>query len=299
MRGLDERCVALFSSGEVRGTVHHASIGGEATALGVTMHHREGDLLFSTHRGLAHCLGWGADPLLLAAEVLGRRGGYAHGLGGHMHIIDRERGIAGTNGIVGAGLPMAVGAAYGLQLEGLEEACVVAFFGDGALNTGAAAEALNLAAVWQTPVLFVCENNGFAEMTHSATLTAGTAIERAAALGIRAERVSGDDILEVSQAAAGCFELVRTGRPALLECVTFRAEGHWIGDPEHYRDPDEKASFAEHDPVARFIAAGHVSEAEVARVRAEVDSLLDSVFEQVLAMESPTLEDLQEHVIGS
>jgi TPP-dependent pyruvate/acetoin dehydrogenase alpha subunit len=299
IRGLDERCVSLFASGEVRGTVHHASIGQEGSALGVAMHRRDGDQLLSTHRGVAHCLSWGADPLMLAAEMLGRRGGYAQGLGGHMHIIDAARGIAGTNGIVGAGLPMAVGAAYALQLTGPERACSVAFFGDGALNTGAVAEALNLAAVWKTPVLFVCENNGFAEMSHSAMLTAGSATERAAALGIAAERVSGDDVIDVARAAGSLFDVVRTGRPALLECVAFRAEGHWIGDPEHYRDPVEKASFADHDPVARFVATGLVPDDVVARLQGEVGATLDALFEEVMAMEPPELEDLYGHVIGS
>jgi TPP-dependent pyruvate/acetoin dehydrogenase alpha subunit len=299
MRGLDERCVELFASGQVRGTVHHASIGQEGAALGVGVHRRDGDVMYSTHRGVAHCLAWGADPLQTAAEILGRRGGYSHGVGGHMHIIDPHRGIAGTNGIVGAGLPMAVGAAYALQLTGPDHACAVAFFGDGALNTGAVAEALNLAAVWNTPLLLVCENNGFAEMTHSAALTAGSAVERATALGIVAERVSGDDVLEVAAAAAGLLDIVRTGRPALLECTSFRAEGHWIGDPEHYRDPIEKASFAAHDPVARFVGAGHLDAGEIEAVRVAIEQRLNALFEEVLTMETPTLDDLQQHVVGA
>jgi TPP-dependent pyruvate/acetoin dehydrogenase alpha subunit len=145
----------------------------------------------------------------------------------------------------------------------------------------------------------VCENNGFAEMTNSAGLTAGSAVERAAAMGITAERVSGDDLLEVAVAAAGLFDVVRTGRPALLECASFRAEGHWIGDPEHYRDPIEKASFADHDPVARFVAGGHLDAGEIEAVRTAVEQRLDALFEEVLAMDAPTLDDLQQHVVSA
>jgi TPP-dependent pyruvate/acetoin dehydrogenase alpha subunit len=297
IRSIDQRCVDLFSSGELKGTVHHASIGQEASALGVALHRRQGDLLYSTHRGVAHCLAWGVDLVPFTAELLGKRGGYANGLGGHMHIFDPDRGIAGTNGIVGAGAPMAVGSAYALRQRGIEGAAVVAFFGDGALNTGAVAEAMNLAAVWSAPVLFVCERNGFAEMTHTGPMTAGSAVSRAAALEISTESAAGDDVVTVAEAAGRLLDVVRGGRPALLETTPFRKEGHWIGDPEHYRDPDEKGSFSEHDPIARYLARGEVDSAEAERIAARVDAQVEAVYAEVLAMDKPDADELFEHIL--
>jgi TPP-dependent pyruvate/acetoin dehydrogenase alpha subunit len=297
MRRLDERCVELFESREIRGTVHHSSIGQEGAALGVALHKQPGDLMFSTHRGLALCLAWGADPVRLLAEVLGRRGGYAEGLGGHMHIVDPEQGIAGTNGIVGGGLPMAVGAGYALAAAG-QGGCVVSFLGDGALNTGAAAEAFNLAAVWQTPVLFVCENNGFAEMSYSHHLTAGTAVTRAESYGMAARSVSGDDVLDVAEATASLIEEVRAGRPAMLEIVAFRAHGHWIGDPQEYRTEEELA-FESHDPLGRFIALGRVDPDRVAALDSEVSGRVAALFDQVLAFPEPTAAQMMGPVLST
>jgi TPP-dependent pyruvate/acetoin dehydrogenase alpha subunit len=292
IRRFEERTAELFRTREIRGTVHHASIGQEAPAVGVALHRHPEDLMFSSHRGLAHCLAWGADPVRTLAEVLGRRGGYAGGLGGHLHIVDLERGIAGTNGIVGAGPPMAVGAAQALQLRGTD-GCAVTFFGDGAVNTGALAEALNLAGAWSVPVLFVCENNGLAEMTYSAGVTSGTVLDRARSYAIRAEQVDGDDVAAVAALAGDLLaEMRATGRPAFLECLTFRKEGHWIGDPEHYRDELEKSSFARRDPLIRLMASSSLGEDDAARVEAAVGERLDRVFAEVLAMDKVRAEDV-------
>ncbi len=291
-RLFEERCAEMVSAGQLDGTVLHVSIGQEAIAVGTAAHRRDGDLMFSTHRGVAHCIAWNADLEALLAESIGRRGGYARGLAGHMHIIDLDNGIAATNGIVGGGVPLAVGAALQLRRRG-EGNCVIGYFGDGAANTGAVAEALNLAQVWEVPALFVCENNEFAEMTWSVDFTAGRIVDRAIALGMTAEQVNGNDVMEIYDRAGALIEGIRNGAgPALLECTTFRAGGHWLGDPEHYREAEHKDSFPDRDPIPRLAASAGIEDDEVERIKAEIDLRLEPVFESALAMEPPTIEDI-------
>jgi TPP-dependent pyruvate/acetoin dehydrogenase alpha subunit len=290
-RRFDERCCAAVDEGLLPGTVLHSSIGQEGAAVGVVLGGREpGDVLLSTHRSLAHCVAWGADLVKLLAEFFGRSGGFAGGLHGHMHVIDPESGILGTNGIVGAGLPMAVGAALGLRTQGLP-GVAVAFFGDGAANTGAAHEALNLAAATQAPVVFVCEVNGFAETTSTRATTGGSVVERGAGYGIPAAVVDGCDPLAVAEAAAEAYARARAGHgPTLLECSVFRQGGHWVGDPELYRPDEDKARFAERDPLALLLARGPV--AGEAEIRARVEARLDAVFAEALAQPRPATIDV-------
>jgi TPP-dependent pyruvate/acetoin dehydrogenase alpha subunit len=292
LRAVEERFAAETSSGGLRGSVLHVGIGQEAVAAGVGLARRDGDVLLSTHRGVAHCLMWGCDLGAVAAEVFGRRSGLGRGLVGHMHLVDPDHAVLGTNGVVGGGLPIAVGAAYALQLSG-DNRCVVAFFGDGAANTGAMHEALNLAAVWSVPVLFVCENNGYQEMTRSAGLTAGSVVERAAAYGIPARAVDGADAVEVYSAATHLLTSVRSNSaPALLECDTYRVDGHWVGDPQHYRSADERAARESRDPLPRLIARAGLDSTAAEALRVQVAAGVNPVIDEALRSARPTAADL-------
>lgn len=289
-RRFDERSIEAVDAGRLPGTVLHSAIGQEAAAVGVCWWRAPQDVLLSTHRGVHHCVAWGADLAALLAESFGLEGGFGGGLAGHMHIVDPASGILGTNGIVGAGLPLAVGAALGLRTQG-SPGVAVAFFGDGAANTGAVHEALNLAASTRAPLVLACEVNGFAETTPTRATTAGTVAERSEAYGIPAAALDGCDVHAVAEAAAVAFEHARSGRgPALLELQVFRAGGHWVGDSEHYRDQADRDRFPAHDPVARLLAGGPVDgEAEI---RARVEARLDAVFADVFARPRPASLEL-------
>ena len=292
LRRVEERMVELVDDKHAEGTVLHSGLCQEATPVGVAMAKGERDVLFSTHRGVAHCLAWGADLESVLAESIGRTGGHAGGLVGHMHIVDLPRGIVGTNGIVGAGLPLAVGAAVGLQEQG-SDGCAIAFFGDGAANTGAFHEAMNLASVWKVPAVFVCENNGVAEMTYSEPLTAGTVAGRGAAYEMFSESIDGSEVMEVAESVARALARARAGQgPSLIECKVFRALGHWIGDRQHYRDPDELDRFEEHDPLARLLDKGSVAEAQADAARERVDLELEQALSRVLRQPRPGPDDL-------
>lgn len=291
LRLIDERLDELCA-GPLRGLPLHLSLGQEAVAVGVAAHHGPDDVMVSTHRGVGHVLAWGADPERVLAEVIGRRGGYARGLAGHMHIVAPESGVLGTNGIVGGGLPMAVGAAFGLRRLG-KPAISVAFMGDGAANTGAAHEALNLAAAWRLPVLFVLEDNGLAEMTYSAPQTGGDLRERAMSYGLLTEQVDASDAVAVEAACGALFEVVRgEGRPAVLVCEAFRAKGHFAGDAQLYRDPEDDALREPRDPLMHI--RRELGEEEVGAAREAVAGTVDALFETVLAMPAPTRADLFE-----
>jgi pyruvate dehydrogenase E1 component alpha subunit len=237
------------SSAAVRGPLH-LSTGQEAVAAGVCAHLRTSDLLTSTHRGHGHTLAKGASAQRMMAELHGRASGCNGGKGGSMHIADFSVGMLGANGVVAAGLPIAVGAAQALKLQ-RRDAIVVCFFGDGAINRGPFLEALNWAQVYALPVLFVCEDNRWAATTPTHTLTAGPgAAARAQSLGLPAVEVDGNDVEAVSQAAAALTAEVRTGSgPRLLHALTYRLAGHVSVDPAAYRDADELERERRRDPV--------------------------------------------------
>ena len=294
VRRVEERMIELVEDNHSKGTVMHSGLGQEATAVGVAMARSENDVLFSTHRGVAHCVAWGADLGALVAESIGRTGGHAGGLVGHMYIVDLEKGIVGTNGIVGAGLPLAVGAAIGLRHRG-SDGCAIAFFGDGAANAGAFHEAMNLASVWKAQAVFVCENNGIAEMTYSEPLTAGTIAGRGAAYGMHSETIDGSDVQAVYEAVQQALARERAGEgPSLVECLVHRELGHYIGDPQRYRDSVEQDRFAENDPIARLLEGGDVPAARAEQAREQIDLELEQIFAQVL--QQPTVEPGDLHV---
>ena len=292
VRRVEERMIELVEDKQADGTVMHSGLCQEATPVGVAMARGPNDVLFSTHRGVAHCLAWGADLESLIAESIGRTGGHAGGLVGHMHIVDVARGIVGTNGIVGAGLAIAVGAAIGLRQQG-SDGCAIAFFGDGAANTGAFHEAMNLASAWKAPAVFVCENNGIAEMTYSEPLTAGTIAGRGAAYDMHSVALDGSEVLEVAEAVSEALARARAGAgPSLIECRVHRALGHYIGDPQHYRDPQELDQFEARDPLARLLETGAVPAERVEQARERIDLELEQTLTRVLKQPRPAPADL-------
>ncbi|MEO7853195.1 MAG: thiamine pyrophosphate-dependent dehydrogenase E1 component subunit alpha [Rubrivivax sp.] len=234
----------------VRGPLH-LSTGQEAVAAGVCFHLSRHDLLTSTHRGHGHTLAKGADTTRMMCELFGRASGSNGGKGGSMHIADFSVGMLGANGVVAAGLPIAVGAAHALKLRGAPHV-VVCFFGDGAINRGPFLEALNWAATFCLPVLFVCEDNRWSATTASATTTAGEgATARAAAIGVPGVPVDGNDVEAVCDAAEMLLRDIRGGAgPKLLHALTYRHKGHVSVDPARYRDPAEVSLALEGDPIA-------------------------------------------------
>ncbi|QNP50468.1 thiamine pyrophosphate-dependent dehydrogenase E1 component subunit alpha [Diaphorobacter aerolatus] len=231
----------------------HLSTGQEAVAAGVCAHLNAEDLLTSTHRGHGHTLAKGADATKMMCELFGRASGYNGGKGGSMHIADFSVGMLGANGVVTAGLPIAVGAAHALKIR-KTDAIAVSFFGDGAINRGPFLEALNWAQVYRLPVLFVCEDNQISATTRSAPMTAGSsaASARAESMGIAATRVDGNSVEAVSAAAAQLIAQIRAGSgPKLLHAITYRQKGHVSVDPATYRDPAEVANALLDDPIGR------------------------------------------------
>jgi TPP-dependent pyruvate/acetoin dehydrogenase alpha subunit len=270
----------------MRGLVLHPSTGLEAISVGLAAARADGDALFATHRGMGHCIAWGADPVRSVAEALGRRGGFALGRGGHMHLVDVASGVGGTNGIVGAGLPLALGAAYAVGRDG---GVAVACLGDGALNTGAFHESVNLAAVWRLPVVIVCEDNELTEAMASGEQLAGDSpAARAKAYNIPAAAVDGHDLAAVSAAIGDAFAHARGGRgPSFVACRVPRAGGHFHADAQHYRDPDAAAAAAAADPLARALAAVAVDGAAARALRAAAAERAAAVLAAALASEPP------------
>jgi pyruvate dehydrogenase E1 component alpha subunit len=273
--------VAAFGSSStgtalVRGPLH-LSTGQEAVAAGVCACLERSDYLTSTHRGHGHTLAKGADTTAMMCELFGRATGTNHGKGGSMHIADFSVGMLGANGVVAAGIPIAVGAAHSAKIRG-SGAIVACFFGDGAINRGPFLEGLNWARVYELPVLFVCEDNRYSATTATGTMTAGDgAAVRALSLDIPAVTVDGNDVLAVHEAAAKLVAEIRAGSgPRLLHALTYRVKGHVSVDPAAYRQQSEVAQALENDPLkiaAARLAGKGISVATIeAEARAEIDA---------------------------
>jgi pyruvate dehydrogenase E1 component alpha subunit len=280
IRAFEERAERAHAEGLIVGALH-VSIGQEAVAAGVCAHLLGADVITSTHRGHGHALAKGVDPTAMMCELLGRLGGTCGGKGGSMHIADLAVGMLGANGIVPDGLTVAVGAAHALKLRGVE-AVAVSFFGDGGVNRGPFLEGLNWARVSALPVLFVCEDNGFASTTRTAALTAGPgAAARAEALGVPARAVDGNDVVEVAAATGELLAEVRSGAgPRLLVARTYRLRGHTAVDAATYRDPPELAAAERVEPLVRAAAAlaqAGVTEEELAEDRTRAAREMDAV----------------------
>jgi TPP-dependent pyruvate/acetoin dehydrogenase alpha subunit len=254
IRAFEGSVQELFAANKIPGFVH-LSLGEEAVAAGISSLLRPDDFITSTHRGHGHVLAKGADPRRMMAELFGKATGYCRGKGGSMHIADFSVGVLGANGVVAGGFPIAVGAGLSCKLRGTDQV-VVCYFGDGASNRGPFHEGLNMAAIWQLPVLFVCENNRYASTTSLAYSTAVESIAvRAAGYAMPGVSVDGNDVLAVREAARVALGRARKGKgPTLLECNTYRYRGHFEGDPQRYRTKEEVAKAAENDPIERFRA---------------------------------------------
>jgi pyruvate dehydrogenase E1 component alpha subunit len=236
----------------MHGTMH-LSIGQEAVATGVCAALRQSDFITSTHRGHSHCIAKGADLTRMMAELLAKQTGYCRGRGGSMHIADAKTGNLGANGIVAGGIPIATGAALAQKMRGTDSV-VVSFFGDGATNEGAFHEALNLASVWNLPVVFVCENNKYGMSFSTAkSMRVERISERAASYAIPGVSVDGNDVDAVYEAAKAAVDRARSGGgPTLIECVTYRHKGHSKSDKNLYRTKEEIEFWKTKDPVGVF-----------------------------------------------
>jgi 2-oxoisovalerate dehydrogenase E1 component len=299
IRGFEERVSGLYRDGEVPGFVH-LSTGQEAAAVGACWPLRPEDVITSTHRGHGHCLAKGLLPLPMFAELMAREEGTNRGRGGSMHIADPNIGIFGANGIVAAGLPIAAGAATAAQLRG-RGTVAVAFFGDGAVAQGAFHEAMNLAAVWHLPVIFFCENNGYAEFSPASNQHPVPLERRAAGYGVDFLAVDGNDVVATAAVMHETVQVVREGRgPALIEASTYRWHGHYEGDPQRYRSPEEVRDWEGRDPLlvhARRLRSAGVSEDVISSLELSVARELDEAVESARRLPTPSPATLTQFVL--
>ncbi len=253
IRSFEMKAEEKFYNNEIPGFIH-LYIGEEAIATGIIDHLRKDDLITSTHRGHGHMLAKGADPKLMMAELYGKRTGYCKGKGGSMHIMNFDLGVLGANGEVAGGLPIAAGAGMAIKMIKKTDQVVVAFFGDGASNRGAFHEALNWASIYNLPIIFVVEYNQYASTVNSNFATSVDNIaDRAKGYDIKGITVDGNDLLEVYETAAEVISAVRNGSgPVLLECKTYRLKGHFVGDPQEYREDAEVEKKWKDEPISKF-----------------------------------------------
>ena len=301
IRRFDEKTAELFQAGLVKGTAH-SYVGEEAVAAGACANLREGDYIVGTHRGHGHCLAKGARVDRMMAELMGRQDGYCRGLGGSMHIAALDLNILGCNGIVAAGLPIGTGASLAAKLRKTDNV-VIAFFGDGGANQGVVHEALNLAAVWKLPIVFLCENNQYALSTASGRTTAGESIAaRAAAYAIPGARVDGNDVAAVHAAVGTAVARARRGEgPSLVEAVTYRWGGHSMrANLPDYRTKEEEREWMERDPIARLrtqlLEARRATPMRLKELEERVEVELDRAVEFAKASPEPTVELMEASV---
>jgi TPP-dependent pyruvate/acetoin dehydrogenase alpha subunit len=294
IRAFEELVAHHFRVGDVHGFVH-VSIGQEAVAAGACAALAPTDYLTTTHRGHGHCLAKGADPVGMMAELFGRSTGLCGGKGGSMHLADPSLGILGANGIVGAGIPIAVGAALATQVR-QDGRVAVPFFGEGALHTGAFHEAASLAVAWQLPVVFVCESNGWAEFTPTSAWGGPAPAARGASYGMPSAVIDGGDVTSVETQLRDVVETARSGGgPAFVEAITVRAHGHYEGDAQPYRDEEDHVWQAA-DPLPRVLADRAIASEAAARILVEAETEMQAAVNQALAApypdETAVLEDV-------
>ena len=289
IRFFEEKVFELYAQNLVPGTIHLYA-GEEAVAVGVCSNLRKDDYITSTHRGHGHCLAKGADPKRVMAEILGKKTGYCKGKGGSMHIADFSIGMLGATAVVGAGIPIAVGAGLSIKLRGTDHV-VACFFGEGASNQGTFHEGINMAAIWNLPVIFVCENNLYAMGTRqSMVMKIENIADRAVAYGIPGKVVDGNDIYAVYEVSREAVERARKGEgPTLIECKTYRHKGHSRVDPARYRPKEEVEAWLAKDPIRRFkerlLQTKMLTEAEIAKIESETSATIEEAVK--FAKESP------------
>jgi len=300
IRFFEETVDDLFARGLVHGTMH-LSIGQEASAVGSVFALRPEDYILSTHRGHGHCIAKGADINLMMAEFQGKETGYCRGRGGSMHIADMQGRNLGANGVVGGGIPLAVGVGLSLQMRATGEV-VMCFFGDGAANQGAFHEALNMAAIWCLPVVYICENNQYGmSMSTQRALNIDRVSQRADSYGIAGLTVDGNDVIAVYEAASEAVERARTGGgPTLVECMTYRWKGHSKSDQELYRTKEEIAAWKKKDPIKRFrellVSEETIDEEDAAAIEEEARRTIAAALEFAKSSPEPDVETILEGV---
>jgi len=300
IRRFEETVIDLFREGVLPGFLHVA-IGQEAIAAGSGMALDDGDYIGSTHRAHGHVLARGSDPQRLLAEMLGKVTGVCRGKGGSMHISDMSRNVVGANGVVGAGAPMMTGVALTQKMTGGKQVAV-AYYGDGASNQGNVHEALNLAQLWKLPVLFILENNGYAESTpYWQQVPVKDIADRGKAYDMKTISVDGNDVLAVYDATSEAAEYARSGRgPVYLVAHTKRIVGHYVGDSESYRPKGEAKEWKKGDPLPRYAAelirSKAATQAMLDAVSDEIDVLIEKITAEARAADAPAAEEAMIHV---
>lgn len=304
IREFEERLHVDFSRGDIPGFVHLYA-GEESVAVGIMMHLHDKDRIASTHRGHGHCIAKGVDVHAMMAEIYGKETGACKGKGGSMHIADLSKGMMGANGILGAGSPLVCGAGFAAKHLG-HDGVGISFTGDGASNQGMFLESLNLAAVWELPVIFVIENNGYAESTAVDWAVASKSyIDRATGFGLPGITVDGTDFFAVYEAAGEIVQKARNGDgPSLMECKTVRFYGHFEGDAQTYRAKGEVEDLREnHDCIKKFkvqvLKAGLAEEGDFSAIDGEVLALIDDAVQQAKDAPEPSPEALHRDVYVS
>ncbi|MCT9812830.1 thiamine pyrophosphate-dependent dehydrogenase E1 component subunit alpha [Acidovorax sp. Be4] len=290
IRHVETALTRLFANGEVPGFIH-LSIGQEAVAAGVASVLEPQDSLATTHRGHGHVLARGMDVTGFMKEIMGREGGLCKGRGGSMHVADLSLGILGANGIVGAGIPIALGSAMAHKAR-KTGGVAVAFFGDGAMAEGVLHETLNMAALWKSPLLLVCENNGWSEFSPTSRQFAAKLEKLAQAFSVRYAQVDGNDALAVAEATRIATAQLREGKgPYVLECITTRVRGHFEGDAQKYRDADELESVHDNDPLTAARKLLQAAGVETTAIDHEINAQVEAAIEAARADALPRPED--------
>lgn len=301
IRKFEEMVEKLFQQGKIHGTMH-LCIGQEATAVGACMALRKEDKITSNHRGHGHSIAKGTRIDRMMAELLGKETGYCKGKGGSMHIADLEVGNLGANGIVAAGLPIGTGAALASKMKN-ENYVVLSFFGDGATNEGAFHESLNLASIWNLPIVFFCENNLYGmsgsikEMINIEKIS-----ERATSYGIPGLTIDGNDVLEVAKVTEEAVERARSGQgPTLIEAITYRWRGHSRSDARKYRSRDEEREWRKkRDPILNFqtklLNEGIISDMEISKMDQEIMQKVQDAVQFAMESKEPSLDLLMEDI---
>ena len=303
IRTFENKTVELFAAGKIPGFVH-LYIGEEAVATGVCANLTASDYITSTHRGHGHLIAKGGKVDLMMAELFGKATGYCKGKGGSMHIADVGLGILGANGIVGAGQPIATGAAFACKYK-KNGAVVACFFGDGAANRGTFHESLNLASIWNLPIVFVCENNmygiSYCQRDH---MNICDISDRASAYGIPGVTVDGNDVVAVYETTAEAVKRAKNGDgPSLIECKTWRWRGHFEGDPGTYKDPAEQAEWIKKDPIPRLanklLELQYATQPELDRINASVNAQINAAVEFAQRSPDPVPADVLTDVFAN
>ena len=300
IRFFEEKVHKIFSDGQIPGFVH-LYVGEEAVATGVMSQLTDDDYITSTHRGHGHAIAKGCDLNGMMAEIMGKRDGLGHGKGGSMHVAEIDKGMLGANGIVGGGFGLAIGASISIINQGKDNVAVC-FFGDGAANEGTFHEGLNFASILNLPVIFVCENNQFAEgTTHDYASASETIAERAKAYNMPGVRVDGMDVIEVRNAAKEAVERAKKGEgPTLIECDTYRKYGHFEGDEQKVKSPNDRNADKNATEEFRKVAIneGWLTDEEATEIEQAADQAVEDSVAYAEQSELPDVESLYKDVFA-